>query len=90
VLCVNFGEEEALQALRVTAQLRAAGIRADIYPSNAKMQKQMKYANNRSVPNVILIGQQELKDKTFVVKNMANGEQKTYALNQVDTFIKEL
>lgn len=90
VLCVNFGEKEALEALRLTTQLRAAGVRADIYPSDAKMQKQMKYANSRNVPYVILIGEQELKDKTFVVKNMANGEQKTYPLDKVQTFIEEL
>jgi len=90
VLCVNFGEQEALEALRLTAQLRAAGVRADIYPSDVKMQKQMKFANSRSVPFVILIGAQELKDKSFVVKNMTNGEQKTYSLSEVQTFIGEL
>ena len=90
VLCVNFGEKEALEALRLTTQLRAAGVRADIYPSDAKMQKQMKYANNRNVPYVILIGEKELKDKTFVVKNMAKGDQKTYGLDQVKSFIEEL
>ncbi len=90
VLCVNFGEQEALEALRITKQLRAAGVRADIYPSDVKVQKQMKFANNRKVPFVILLGAQELKDKTFVVKNMANGEQKTYNLNDVSAFISKL
>lgn len=90
VLCVNFGEKEALAALRLTTQLRAAGVRADIYPADVKMQKQMKFANSRNVPYVILIGAQELKDKTFVVKNMANGEQNTYAIDQVKTFASTL
>ncbi|MFK7812315.1 MAG: histidine--tRNA ligase [Maribacter sp.] len=90
VLCVNFGEQEALQALKLTMQLRASGLRADIYPSDVNMKKQMKYANNRNVPYVILLGAQELKDKTFVVKNMANGEQKMYPLDKVQTFVAEL
>jgi len=90
VLCVNFGEKEALEALRLTTQLRTAGVRADIYPSDAKMQKQMKFANNRNVPHVILIGAQELKDQSFVVKNMSNGEQKTYSLDDAQTFIETL
>ncbi len=90
VLCVNFGEQEALAALRLTTQLRAAGVRTDIYPSDAKMQKQMKYANSRNVPYVILIGAQELKEKTFVVKDMNKGEQHTYRLDQVESFIETL
>ena len=90
VLCVNFGEQEALEALRLTTQLRSAGVRADIYPSDAKMQKQMKFANSRNVPYVILLGAQELKDKTFVVKNMSNGEQETYNFDAIDDFIAKL
>ncbi|MEP3209661.1 MAG: histidine--tRNA ligase [Maribacter sp.] len=90
VLCVNFGEQEALAALRLTTQLRAAGVRTDIYPSDAKMQKQMKYANSRNVPYVILIGAQELKDKTFVVKDMKKGEQNTYKIDQVKNFVETL
>lgn len=90
VFCVNFGEQEALEALRLITKLREAGVNADIYPSDAKMQKQMKFANNRNVPYVILIGAQELKDRTFVVKDMSSGEQKTYSIGEVNTFIETL
>src|SRR5690606_37576299 len=87
VLCVNFGDKESLAALKLINQLRKSGIKSDLYPSSAKMQKQMKYANNRNVPYVILIGEQELKDNSFVVKNMEKGSQKTYGLNNVNAFI---
>jgi len=90
VLCVNFGEKEAFAALRLVTQLRKAGVKADVYPSSAKMQKQMKYANNRNVPYVILLGEQELADKTFVVKNMANGEQQTYYLTEIAKFVASI
>ena len=50
VLCINFGEQEALEALRLATKLRTVGVRADIYPSDAKLQKQMKFANSRNVP----------------------------------------
>ena len=90
VLCINFGEKEALAALKLIKKLRGKGIKSDLYPSSAKMQKQMKYANNRNVPYVILIGEQELKDNSFVVKDMEKGSQKTYDLNNVDAFIGDL
>ena len=90
VLCVNFGEKESLTALRLVMQLRKAGVKADVYPSSAKMQKQMKYANNRNVPYVVLLGEQEMADKTFVVKNMSNGEQKTFKMDDINGFVNSL
>ena len=90
VLCVNFGEKEALAALKLVGKLRKLGVKADFYPSTAKMQKQMKYANNRNVPYVVLIGEQELANNTFIVKDMTKGEQYTYNLDAPEDFVKVL
>ncbi|MGI9549706.1 MAG: histidine--tRNA ligase [Aurantibacter sp.] len=90
VLCLNFGDNEALAALKLVNSLRKSGIRADLYPSNAKIQKQFKYANNRNVSNVILLGEEELSSNSFVVKNMASGTQKTYPLEKPEEFIQSL
>lgn len=90
VLCVNFGDKEAMAALKLVSQLRKSGVKADIYPSSAKMQKQMKYANNRNVPYVVLIGEQELDNNSFVVKNMKEGTQEKYSLNKVADFVNYL
>ncbi len=90
VLCLNFGDNEAIAALRLVNTLRKSKIKADLYPSNTKIQKQFKYANNRKVPYVILLGAEELKNNSFVVKNMANGEQKTYDLSAPSEFIGSL
>ncbi len=90
VLCINFGEKEAMTALKLVGQLRRQGIAADVYPSNAKMQKQMKYANNRNVPYVILIGEKEMTTNSFVVKNMASGAQNTFSLGNLNEFINTL
>jgi len=90
ILCVNFGAQEALEALKLIGTFRKAGIKADLYPVAAKMQKQMKYANSRNVPYVILIGEKELQAKTFVVKNMSKGEQQTYNLAEPEQFMSIL
>jgi len=39
--------KESLAALKLTTVLRKAGIKADLYPTKTKIQKQFKYANNR-------------------------------------------
>ncbi|MEJ1223574.1 histidine--tRNA ligase [Sediminicola sp. 1XM1-17] len=90
VLCVNFGEKEALASLKLVGKLRKMGVKADFYPTTAKMQKQMKYANNRNVPYVVLIGEQELANNSFVVKDMAKGEQYTFGLDAPEEFVENL
>ena len=88
VLCLNFGDNEALVALKLISSLRKSGIKADLYPSNTKIQKQFKYANNRNVPYVILLGPEELKNNSFLVKNMESGDQETYDLGNPQEFIR--
>jgi len=90
VLCLNFGEKEAFASLKLTTLLRKSGVKADLYPSSTKIQKQFKYANNRNVPYVILLGEKELAENSFVVKHMESGEQKTHDLNNPEKFIQVL
>ncbi len=90
VLCLNFGENESLASLKLISELRKGGVKSDLYPSKAKMQKQFKYANNRKVPFVILLGEEELKNNSFVVKNMEKGTQETYSLGSVSEFVSTL
>lgn len=90
VLFLNFGNREAMTSLKLVGKLRKEGVKADLYPDAVKMQKQMKYANKRNVPYIVLIGDRELSDKTFVVKNMSNGDQKAYDINSFKDFIGDL
>ncbi|NNJ89123.1 MAG: histidine--tRNA ligase, partial [Eudoraea sp.] len=90
VLFVNFGKKEAMAALPLIRILRKSGIRTDLYPAEAKMQKQFKYANNRNIPYVVLLGKDELEKQTFVVKDMAEGSQKSYSWKEMEQFIEVL
>lgn len=75
VLFVNFGEMEQAHCLKAVKMLRAAGISSEVYPTDAKMQKQMKYANSRGVKNVAMLGANEIQQGLINVKNMDSGEQ---------------
>lgn len=86
VLCLNFGEAEALASLQLISRLRARHVKADLYPSDAKIQKQFKYANSIGVPFVVMIGEEELAADRFVVKDMVSGVQTTYDLDHFDDF----
>jgi len=75
VLFVNFGEKEVEKCLELAHDLRKKGIDCEIYPSASKLQKQMKYANDRGVKFTVLLGENELKNEIIVLKNMDSGEQ---------------
>ena len=75
ILFINFGEKEAEYCLPILSGLRAAGIRAEIYPDAAKMKKQMQYANVKAVPFVALVGENEMNAGMVTLKNMVTGEQ---------------
>ncbi|MCC8089442.1 MAG: histidine--tRNA ligase [Rikenellaceae bacterium] len=75
ILFLNFdpaSERESLKALR---SLRNKGIPSEIYPDQAKIKKQMDYANKRNIPYVGMIGEDEIKAGMITVKNMENGMQ---------------
>ena len=76
VLFINFGEKETSYCLPIIAKVRAAGIRAEIYPDSAKMKKQMSYANAKQIPFVVLAGDNEIAEGKVTLKNMETGEQK--------------
>lgn len=75
VMFANLGHDEAVAAMRSLKEMRAAGIAAEIYPDEAKMKKQMSWADSRSIPYVAIIGESELAEGKLTLKNMATGEQ---------------
>ena len=75
VLFANFGEAEALYALKMIKQLRDAGIKAELYPDHVKTGKQIQYASNRSIAYVVIAGGEEMSAGKFTLKNLESGDQ---------------
>lgn len=88
LLFVNFGDAEAAYVLPVLAKVRAAGIRAEIYPDSAKMKKQMGYANNKAIPFVAIVGENEMNEGKLTLKNMTTGEQSLVTPDELIDAIK--
>ncbi len=91
-LFLNYGEDEAFACMKAIQELRANGIKTELYPdaSTSKKQflKQMNYANRRNIPNVILVGETELQNEIFTLKSMASGEQQQLTLEQLVEALK--
>ncbi len=75
LLFVNFGEIEQAYCMKLVRQCRNEGIDCELYPSKAKMQKQMKYANDRGVQYVAIVGDEEMEKGIIKLKNMESGDQ---------------
>ena len=88
VLFINFGDKESLFSLKAIKALRENNINAELYPDSAKMKKQMNYANKRNIPYVVLVGEEELKNNQFTLKNMISGEQNKVDLEALITRLK--
>ncbi|PIB37450.1 histidine--tRNA ligase [Reichenbachiella sp. 5M10] len=88
VMITNFGPDEMVVGIQLMQALREAGINSELYPDAAKMKKQMSYANNNKVPYVVVIGEDEIKSKSFTLKNMESGEQETLKIDEVISKIK--
>ncbi|NNK39684.1 MAG: histidine--tRNA ligase [Winogradskyella sp.] len=83
VLFINFGDKEALYALKAIQQLRAKGIKAELYPEASKLKKQFGYADKRNIPFTIIVGEEEMRSNTYSLKNMSSGEQLKLNLAEV-------
>ena len=88
LLFVNFGEKEAAFSMNMLAKVRAAGIRAEIFPDAAKMKKQMSYANAKNIPFVAIVGENEMNEGKAMLKNMETGEQNLVSVEELIAKIK--
>ncbi len=74
-LFLNYGDAEAFYAMQAIGQLRRAGIKAELYPDNAKIDKQFKHAERRDIPFVVMAGSDEVNAGKFKLKDLQSGAQ---------------
>lgn len=71
VLFLNSNESQIITSLKAIQALRNAGIKSELYPDAAKMDKQFKHAERRGIPFIV----KEVKEHLFVVKDLQSGNQ---------------
>ena len=84
VLFANMGSSELLYVLPVARALRERGVSVEVYPDAAKLKKQFDYADRKSIPFLSIDGESEMKAGTVQLKNLATGEQKAFAKDDID------
>jgi histidyl-tRNA synthetase len=84
VLVTIFSPEYLSNSIDIYTMLREKGLQVELYADDgAKMDKQLKYANKKNVPFVVIIGPEEAEKKTIMLKNFISGEQKQIMQDQL-------
>ncbi len=76
-------DDDINEALKVSSEIRDAGIQVEVYVENKKPKAKMKYADKLAIPYILIIGEEERKTKIYTLKNMQTGEQEKLSVDAV-------
>lgn len=80
IVVLNLDKEDPSLALQLATEIRQAGLRAEAYMGSSGMRPQMKYADRRSSPAVVIVGEDELDKGTVTIKDLEMGALKAKAI----------
>lgn len=83
VLFLNYGDNEVMYLQNYISKLREAGVKVQLYPENAKIAKQFQYATKKDIPFAVLVGQTEMENKTFILKDLNQSTQETLTFEEL-------
>ena len=87
LLFANMGAEEVRYVLPIASALRSKGISVEIYPESSKLKKQFDYADRKAIPFLSITGADEAAAGTVQIKNLASGEQRVFAKDDLDGIV---
>ncbi|NJK34253.1 MAG: histidine--tRNA ligase [Oscillatoriales cyanobacterium SM2_2_1] len=90
VLVMALEKDRQQDYLRIGGLLRNAGINTEVYLEDKKLAAQMKYANKKGIPFVVIIGQEEFENKTVLIRNMVDGEQQSVQIEHLVSTLEAL
>ena len=83
ILFATFGQEELRYALSWAKTLREHGVPVEVYPEPTKMKRQMAFADDKRIPFVAIVGEDEMAQQKIMLKNMSTGEQHLLTLEEL-------
>ena len=89
VLFFNLGEKESAVAFKEMQVLRNNGISCELFYENAKLDKQFKYASKKNIPFAVIIGSNEVEQKTCIIKDLLKAEQQTIPVENLSSYFKQ-
>ena len=87
VIIINFGIKYLKEIYSFIDLLRNENKKVLIYPDKVKLNKQFSYANKHNARYAIIFGENEFNNNEIIVKNMIEGTQSVYSLNELNSNI---
>lgn len=75
-------------ALEFSTKTRQAGIPTEVYLNEGKMGKMFAYADKLGIPYAVVVGEDEIKNGAFSLKDMKTGEQTSLSVDEIIEKIK--
>jgi histidyl-tRNA synthetase len=89
VLVTVFEEGLFNESLKIAEELRKGNVNTMLYPNvKDKLEKQLKYANKKAIPYIVILGSNEVANKKVKLKDMKTGEQKELTISEVKDIMK--
>ena len=88
VLVLSMSDDMTV-ATKVATKFRNAGINTEIYLEDKKIKAKFKYADKLKIQNVVVIGEDEIKNDVVTLKDMNKGEQTTQSIEDTIKIIKD-
>lgn len=88
VMVTIWNEDSISDSVAIARDLRAWGLRVDLYPEADKLGKQFKYASERGIQMVVVLGDDEKARGEVAIKDMRSGEQRSVRRDQVAQTIR--
>jgi len=88
ILIASDSDNGIQRGFNLSSILRNQGFKVSNYPEPAKWKKQFKYADQIGAHHVIIIGEQELLESKYSVKNLKSGEQRTFSLEELKSYLR--
>jgi histidyl-tRNA synthetase len=86
VMVVNFSMDMITSLIPYINELRKQGKRVFVYPSAAKLKKQLGLANQLQIPHALIMGESEWKEQSCTLKDLRTGEQSTIPLDRLTQY----
>lgn len=83
VMFITLNEEAQLFAFKALKKLREAGVNSEMYPEPAKFDKQMKYAQKRQIPYVVIVDQEELQSGQLRFRDLKSNQVEKLSLEEI-------
>ncbi|MBZ0291270.1 MAG: histidine--tRNA ligase [Anaerolineae bacterium] len=90
VLVTVFGDDTRREATRLTAELRAGGMKTEQYLEDRNLGKQFQYADKKGIPLVAILGSEEIKQGVVKFRRLSDGEEVTAPRGEVVAQVKSL